>query len=58
MNPATARLINYANKNNVGVQYWTINNEKDMAYLIRVGANCIMSDYPDRLYAVRSAAEN
>lgn len=58
MNLATARLINYAHKNNLGVQYWTINNEKDMAYLIRVGADCIMSDYPDRLYAVRSAAEN
>ena len=58
MNLATARVINYAHKNNLGVQYWTINNEKDMAYLIRVGADCIMSDYPDRLYAVRSAVEN
>lgn len=58
LNLATARVINYAHKNNLGVQYWTINNEKDMAYLIRVGADCIMSDYPDRLYAVRSAAEN
>ena len=54
VNLATAQVINYAHKNNLAVQYWTINHEKDMAYLISVGADCIMSDYPDLLYAVRS----
>lgn len=58
LNLATARLINYAHKNNLGVQYWTINDEEDMAYLIRIGADCIMSDYPDQLSAVRSELES
>lgn len=55
LNLATAQIINYAHKNNLAVQYWTINDEKDMEYLIRIGADCIMSDYPDVLYSVRSS---
>ncbi|MDD6655679.1 MAG: glycerophosphodiester phosphodiesterase family protein [Lachnospiraceae bacterium] len=55
LNLATAQIINYAHKNDLAVQYWTINNETDMEYLIRIGADCIMSDYPDVLYSVRSS---
>ncbi len=51
-NLATARIINYAHEHNLAVQYWTINNEKQLSYLSSVGADCIMSDYPDRLFAV------
>lgn len=40
-------FINYAHKNNLAVQYWTINNSKDMQYLKSVGADCIMTDYPN-----------
>ena len=51
-NLATAQVINYAHEKGIAVQYWTINSEKDMEYLISVGADCIMTDYPDKLYEV------
>lgn len=54
-NLGTARMINYAHKHNLAVQYWTINNEQDMEYLISLQADCIMSDYPDRLYSVKKS---
>lgn len=52
MNLGTARVINYAHKNNIAIQYWTVNSEKQLEYLSKVGADCIMSDYPDRLYNI------
>lgn len=55
MNLGTARVINYAHKNNLAVQYWTINDERDMEYLLSIQADCIMSDYPDQLYAVKES---
>ena len=51
-NLGTARMINYAHKHNIAVQYWTINDEKQLEYLASIGADCIMSDYPDRLYEI------
>ena len=41
------KFINYAHKNNIAVQYWTINNLEDMQYLKSVGADCIMTDFPN-----------
>lgn len=52
LNTATATVINYAHKHNMAVQYWTVNDEEDMEYLISMGADCIMTDYPDRLYNI------
>lgn len=49
-NLATARVINYAHEHNLAVQYWTINSEKDFEYLCSMGADCIMTDYPDAMY--------
>ncbi len=51
-NLGTAKIINYAHKHNLAVQYWTINNVKDLEYLSTVGADCIMTDYPDTLYDI------
>ena len=48
-NLATARTINYAHRHDLAVQYWTINDPKQMKYLISVRADCIMTDYPDVL---------
>lgn len=47
-----SRLVNYAHKNNIAVQYWTINKEKDIRLLRDIGADCIMSDLPDLAYRV------
>lgn len=48
-NLATERLVNNAHKHNLAVHYWTINDEDDMRYLIDIGADGIMTDYPHRL---------
>ena len=43
----TSRLVNYAHKLNIAVQYWTINDAGEMAYLQSIGADAIMTDVPD-----------
>jgi len=52
INFGTAAVINYAHSHNLALQYWTVNNAADMEYLISMGADCIMTDYPDLLYEV------
>lgn len=52
VNLGTADVINYAHKNNIAVQYWTINEEEDIKYLASLGADCIISDYPDKVYEI------
>jgi len=47
VNLGTSRLVNYAHKHNIAVQYWTINDPEEMAYLQSIGADAIMTDVPD-----------
>lgn len=51
-NLATEGLVNTAHKHNLAVHYWTINDVEDMEYLIEIGADGIMTDYPHRLKEV------
>ena len=51
-NLAKASLVRRAHKHNLAVHYWTINDEKEMRELIKIGADGIMTDYPHRLKAV------
>ena len=48
----TDRIINYAHRHNIAVQYWTINEAEEVEYLNSIGADCIMSDSPDMAYDV------
>ena len=57
VNLGTARVVNYAHKNNIAVQYWTINDPADIEYLISINADCIMSDYPDLVYRIRESMD-
>ena len=50
VNLGTSRVVNYAHKHNIAVQYWTINDTAEMARLQKIGADAIMTDVPD--YAV------
>ncbi len=50
INLGTRELINYAHKNNIALQYWTINSEEDIRLLTQNGADCIMTDYPQTAY--------
>ncbi len=54
-NLGTSRLLNYAHKNNVAVQYWTINDTEKMLFLQSIGADCIITDVPDVAYEVLKA---
>lgn len=53
MNTGTATMINYAHEHNMAIQFWTVDDEEDMEYLISIGADCIMTNYPDVLYKVK-----
>lgn len=50
VNLGTREFINYAHKNNIAVQYWTINDAEYAETLTMNGADCIMSDYPQMVY--------
>ncbi len=56
INLGTAQVINYAHAHDMAIQYWTINDEEDMRYLVSVGADCIMTDYPDKLSRIMEEA--
>lgn len=45
-------FVNTAHKHNIAVHYWTIDDEDDMRYLIEIGADGIMTNYPHRLQKV------
>ena len=52
VNLGTSKLVNYAHKNNIAVQYWTINDADKMAFLQDIGADAIITDSPDVGYEV------
>lgn len=52
INLGTSKLINYAHKNNIAVQYWTINDPEKMRFLQSIGADGIITDKPDVAYKV------
>lgn len=52
VNLGTPKLINYAHKNNIAVQYWTINDPERMLFLKSIGTDCIITDVPDLAYEV------
>ena len=47
VNLGTSKLINYAHKHDIAVQYWTINDKEEMEYLQSIGADMVMTDRPD-----------
>ncbi len=52
INLATQRFIDNANKHNIAVTYWTINDEATMRELIEIGADGILTDRPTKLYEI------
>lgn len=58
VNLGTRELINYAHKYNIAVQYYTINEAEEAELLIKNGADCIMSDYPQMVYEAVDSCKN
>ena len=54
VNLATKSFVRAANRHNMAVHYWTINDPEEMKTLIEIGADGIMTDYPHRLKEVYS----
>ena len=52
INLGTATVINFAHANDLAIQYWTVNSETDIAYLASIGADALITDYPDRAAGV------
>lgn len=52
-NLGIARIINYAHEHDIAVQYWTVNEEEEMRYLMSIGADAVITDYPDKAYNIR-----
>lgn len=52
VNLGTSKLVNYAHKNNIAVQFWTINDPEKMTFLQQLGADGIITDTPDVAYEV------
>ena len=57
LNLGTTTIINYAHANNLAIQYWTVNDEADMAYLASIGADALITDYPDRAASILSGVQ-
>lgn len=51
-NLGTTRLVNYAHKHGIAVQYWTINEPKIMKKLQKIGADAIFTDVPNVAYKI------
>ncbi|MBR4895925.1 MAG: hypothetical protein IKZ41_05825 [Clostridia bacterium] len=50
--------INRSHRNNIEVQFWTINDEDDMRFLIEKGVDAIMTDDPQLLKRVPEEYED
>jgi glycerophosphoryl diester phosphodiesterase len=50
-------FIQAAHERNVAVHYWTVNETNEMRRLIDIGADGLITDYPDRLKAMLPESE-
>ena len=54
VNLGVVKVINYAHAHNLAIQYWTVNDAQEMEYLISIGADALITDYPERAAEVLS----
>lgn len=54
INLGIVKVINFAHAHDLAIQYWTVNAETDMTYLASIGADALITDYPDRAAALLS----
>ena len=55
---ATERIVRIAHEHNIAVHYWTVNDKDEMRFLIELGVDGIMTDYPNRLKEVLDEYKN
>ena len=47
---ATAAIVKGAHQNGLSLSVWTVDRPSDLEHMIRLGADAIITNYPDRLY--------
>ncbi len=52
LNLGKKSIIDYAHKYGIAVQYWTINNPKQIEHLTNIGADAIITDNPALAYKI------
>lgn len=52
LNLGKKSIVDYAHKYGIAVQYWTINKEKDIRHLEKIGADAIITDDPRLAYQI------
>lgn len=50
------KLVNRLHEAGFTVWVWTVNRERDLRWMLTVGVEAIITDYPDRLLRLRDAA--
>ena len=50
LRPGTERFIRYCHKHGIAVQYWTIDDPKEIKRLSDIGADCIITNVPDKMF--------
>ncbi|MBR6426228.1 MAG: hypothetical protein IKS28_00225 [Clostridia bacterium] len=48
----TERFVRYCHNLGIAVQYWTIDDPKEIKRLSDIGADCIITNVPDKMYAL------
>jgi glycerophosphoryl diester phosphodiesterase len=48
----TKRMVDTAHRLGMRIHYWTINDEETMRHLVEIGADGLITDYPDRAVKV------
>lgn len=56
-NLGKTKLIDYAHKYGISVQYWTVDKPEDAETLIYNGADVLMTDHPERIMDIVNAGE-
>lgn len=51
-------LVKTAHQHNIAVHYWTVDDEKDMRFLIKIGVDGIMTNLPHKLLEVYNSLFN
>jgi glycerophosphoryl diester phosphodiesterase len=57
INLATKFLVSTLHQHNMAMHYWTINDPDEMRHLIEIGADGIITDYPELLMEILSEYE-
>lgn len=45
-------IVDYAHHYGIALQYWTVNKERHLKHLVNIGADAVITDFPDLAYEI------